>query len=167
MSPGAGQAAGPTLIAEFVGELVTAEDDRRKSLEARGSAVITVSGTLVTLLLGLAALITKAQSFVLSETARQRLSFAVVAFVVAVLLAIASHAPQPARITAAADLKGLVPDLWVREGDFAAKKLTATRLDQLEALQTANDRKALVLLAAVAAQVIAVALLGWTVLGVL
>ena len=159
--------AGPAAIADFIAELVRAEDERRESLDARGSTVISVSGTLVTLLLGLAALVTKAQTFVLPDPARQRLTFAVIAFVVAVLLAIATYVPQPARITDPAALARLLPDLWERTDDFAAKKVTATRLEQLASLQAANDRKALVLLAAVSAQVVAVALLGWTVLGVL
>jgi hypothetical protein len=162
-----GEAEGPALIARFISELVGAEDKRRESLEARGGSVISVSGTLVTLLLGLAALVTEEKSFVLPEAARDRLTFAVVAFVIAVLLAIATYVPQPARITDPTALARIVPDLWERDADFAGKKITATRLEQLASMQATNDGKARALLGAVAAQVVAVALLAWAVVGIL
>jgi hypothetical protein len=167
MSRPDGAPGSPAVFAEFVTELLAAEDKRRESLEARGGSVITVSGTLVTLLLALAALVTKEKAFSLPHAARDRLSFAVLAFVVAALFAIATYAPQPTRITDPAELAGLLPTLWNRGTDFALKKTTATRLEQLRTAQTANDRKARALLAAVTAQVVAVILLAWAVLEIL
>jgi hypothetical protein len=140
---------GRAVFAELIRELLAAEDERRESLEARGGSVITVSGALVTLLLGLAALATKEKSFTLPEAARDRLSIAVFAFVLAALLST------------------LLPTIWDRGTDFALKKATATRLEQLATTQTANDRKARALLGAVAAQVVAVLLLAWAVLALL
>lgn len=155
---------GSDVFAELVQELLAAEEKRRDSLEARGGAVITVSGALVTLLLALTALVTREKTFTLPEAARVRLSFAVVAFVVAALLAIATYIPQPARITDPAQLSELLPTMWDRGSDFALKKVTATRLEQLATMQSANDRKARALLGAISAQVVAVLLLAWAVL---
>jgi hypothetical protein len=157
----------PALFADLVGELLDAEDKRRASLEARGASVITVSGTLVTLLLGLAAVITNDKTFELPAGARDPLSLAVVAFVIAALLAIATAVPQRSRITDPAELGRLLPTIWDRGTDFAFKKATATRLQQLASMQRANDRKALALLGAVIAQVVAVLLLSWAVLEIL
>jgi hypothetical protein len=157
----------PTVFAELVSELLAAEERRQASLEARGSAVITVSGALVTLLLALAALVTEEQTFTLPDAARDRLSLAVVAFVLAALLAIATYAPQAARVTDPAELAKVLPTIWDRGTDFALKKATATRIDQLTTTQAANDRKARALLAAVAAQVVALLLLAWAVLAIL
>jgi hypothetical protein len=162
-----GEADERAIVVEFVRDLVAAEDERRRSLEARGTSVITVSATIVTLLLGLSALVTSQQSFTLPHAARERLTLAVAAFVVAVLLAIATYVPQPARITDPAGLLRTIPKLWDREAEFWRQKITATRLDQLAAMQAANDRKARALLAAVLAQVVAVALLAWAVLSAL
>jgi hypothetical protein len=160
------EGSGP-IFAALVTELVAAEDKRRESLEARGAGVITTSGALVTLLLALAALVTREQTFTLPDAARDSLSLAVAAFVLAALLAIATSAPQRARVTEPAELAELLPALWDRSPDYALKKATATRLEQLETTQTANDRKAFALLAAVAAQVVAVMLLAWAVIRVL
>jgi hypothetical protein len=166
MSPSNAEGS-PAIFAELVIELVAAEDKRRESLEARGNSVITVSGTLVTLLLALAALVTREKTFRLPDAARDRLSIAVLASVLAALLAIATYMPQPARITDPAQLSRLLPSIWDRGTDFALKKATATRLEQLTTTQTANDRKARALLGAVLAQVIAVLLLAWAVLEIL
>ncbi|HEY7077248.1 MAG TPA: hypothetical protein VH418_17855 [Solirubrobacteraceae bacterium] len=160
-------AGSPALFASLVSELLAAEEKRRESLEARGGSVITVSGTLVTLLLGLAALVTKETTFHVPPAARDRLSVAVFAFVAAALLAIATYVPQPARIVDPAGLARLLPTIWDRGGDFALKKTTATRLEQLATTKAANDRKALALLGAVIAQVAALLLVAWAVLEIL
>jgi hypothetical protein len=162
-----GEADSGTVVTDLVRELLEAEDKRCESLESRGSSVITVSGTLVTLLFALAALVTEQEGFTLPDAARDRMSLAVVAFVVAALLAIATNARQPARITDPAALTKLLPELWVRDVDYAKKTATATRLEQLAVTQAANDRKALALLGAITAQVVAVLLLAWSVLALL
>jgi hypothetical protein len=61
----------------------------------------------------------------------------------------------------------LLPTIWDRGGDFALKKTTATRLEQLATTKAANDRKALALLGAVIAQVAALLLVAWAVLEIL
>lgn len=154
----------PTVFAALVVELVAAEDRRRESLEERGRSVITISGTLVTLLLGLAAVVKSRDSFKVVGAARPQLSFAVIAFVVAALLAIGTYAPQSARVTDPGEMSQLLPTYWNQDIDFALKKTTATRLEQLKSAQASNDFKAWLLLGAVAAQVAAVVLLAWAVL---
>ncbi len=80
--------------------------------------MITVTGTLVTLLLGLAALAMKESStFTLVPAARDRLSYAVIVFVLAAVLAIATAVPQPARMTDPAELRSVLPELWRRDAD--------------------------------------------------
>jgi hypothetical protein len=154
---------GGVVFADAVRDLLNVEEQRRQSLEARGVSVITVSGTLVTLLLGLAALVTKRTDFHLTGSARELVTGAVVAFTVAALLAIAAHAPQRERVGDAGELAATLPGLWDEGADFARKKLTATRLELLGATQRANDRRATALLGAMIAQAVAVALLAWAV----
>jgi hypothetical protein len=155
------------VFPEFVKDLLAVEDKRRETLEARGASVITVSGTLVTLLVALGAFVTNRQGFVLSDTTRAPLSVAVIAFVVAALLGIVTYIPQPVRVTDPNALAELLPEYWPKGKEFALKKITATRLDQLASLQKSNDWKAGALLAAVAGQVVAVGALAWTVLAIL
>jgi hypothetical protein len=157
---------GPEIFAGLVAEQLASEEKRRESLEGRGGFVITLSGALVTLVLAIAALVTRQRTFVLPPDARDRLSYAVVAFVIAALLAIATYAPQRTRVTDPAQLAALLPRLWERGADFALKKVTATRVEQLALTQQSNDWKARALLGAVSAQVIAVLLLAWAVLAI-
>jgi hypothetical protein len=77
------------------------------------------------------------------------------------------NTPQRVRITDPAVLSDFLPDLWLCDVDFAMKTATATRLELLAVTQAANYRKALALLGAIAAQVIAVLLLAWSVLAML
>ena len=155
------------VFPDFVKDLLTVEDKRRDSLEARGSSMITASATLVTLLVALGAFVTNRQGFQLPEATRAPLSVAVVAFVVAAVLGIATYIPQPARMTDPVALASLLPEYWPKGKDFAQKKITVTRLEQLATLQRTNDWKARALLAAVAAQLVAVGALAWAVLGLL
>jgi hypothetical protein len=155
------------VFPNFVNDLLTVEDKRRDSLEARGSSMITASATMVTLLVALGAFVTDRDDFQLPEGTKAPLSVAVVAFVVAAVLGTATYIPQPARMTDPVALSRLLPEYWSKGPDFAQKKITVTRLDQLASLQKANDRKAWALLAAVVAQLVAVGALAWAVLGLL
>ena len=154
-----GDGDGDKVYADYVKDLLTAEDARRTTVEGRGAAVITSSGALVTLLLAFAALVTKREDFSLGTATRGLLAVSVVAFVVAALLAMATYAPQPTRIVDATRLKDELRELWDQSADFALKKTTATRLDQLDVSQRANDVKAWLLLAAISAEVLGVLLL--------
>ncbi|TCO56056.1 hypothetical protein [Actinocrispum wychmicini] len=155
------------VFPEFVKDLLAVEDKRRETLEARGASVITVSGTLVTLLVALGAFVPNRQGFVLPDTTRAPLSVAVIAFVVAALLGIATYVPQRVRLTDPNALAELLPGYWPKGREFALKKVTATRLEQLTVLQKGNDWKARALLAAVVGQVVAVGALAWAVLVIL
>lgn len=157
-------ASGGKVVSDLVVEMLAAEDKRRESLEARGRSVITVSGTLVTLLLALAAVGSKGKNFHVPQIAQVGLGLAVVAFIVAALLAIATYVPQPARVTDPAELMDLLPRMWNRGSEFWLQKSTVTRLDQLATTQAVNDKKARLLLGAISVQVLAVLLLAWAVL---
>jgi hypothetical protein len=156
-----------TVFPEFVKDLLTAEEKRRDSLEARGLSVITVSGTLVTLLLAFTALVTKRQEWTLGSPARELLIAAVAAFLLSAVLAISTYAPRSIRMTDAVDLAETLPALWSKGADFARQKTTATRLEELRLCQTVNDWKARALLAAIAVQVIAVMLVAAAVIAIL
>jgi hypothetical protein len=158
---------GQEVFPDFAKDLLAAEDKRRESLEARGTSMITASATLVTLLVALGAFVTNRQGFMLPDATRVPLSIAVVGFVVAALLGIATYVPQPTRVTDPIALTGLLPEYWPKGNDFAQKKVTVTRLEQLATLQKGNDWKARALLAAVVAQVTAVGALASAVFGLL
>lgn len=150
---------GWTVHAEYVKELVSLEETRKDSLEKRGLAVITTAGALVTLLFGLAALSTrKSQTFSLPTPAEISLAIGLGLFFVSACIAIATNVPLPYR---GLDVKLLRRDLecgdWSAPVEAAAQKVTGTRLRVLEDATTKNGRKAKLLLAALAFEVLAVA----------
>lgn len=101
-------------IAELIGEQLQAEAKRKESFEARGFSVITTSGVLVSLLLGLAALVTKSNGFTLTAPARNMLVGALGLFVLAAVAGIVANLPlrysgvAPGMFTAL-----LTPERWV------------------------------------------------------
>ncbi|THA29839.1 hypothetical protein [Streptomyces sp. A1547] len=151
---------------EFVKDLLSAEEKRRESLESRGGAVIGVSGTLVTLLLALSALVRGKAESPLPAAATDRLSIAVLAFTAAALLSMLTYTPQRTRVTDPEALARLLPALWEQGHIHALKKTTAARLEQFKHTQRANDRKGRALGAAVLAQIVGVGALAAAVLAV-
>jgi hypothetical protein len=141
----------------LLGEELERERTRKSSLEARGLAVITTSGTLVTLLFGVAALATKASSFLLSRDLRGTLIAAAVFFVIAGSLAIAANWPVPYYQIEPSSLGILVsPEAWREDGGDARRELSAARLAELGDARLRNEGKARIVVSAMVAEVVAV-----------
>lgn len=147
--------------ADLVTDLLQAENAIVNGLETRGVAVVSTSGALVTLLLGLAGLVTRVQSFHVSPTVLILASLAVVFFLLAGLVAMwinrprKTWRPDPGRLTME------MWDRWNRPYPYdPLKKATATRLALWATAQDLTQKKARALLAALAAQAVAVILLG-------
>jgi hypothetical protein len=148
-------------FAALLDDKVNSERSKKASLEARGLAIITASGTLVTLLLGLAAVLTKAQGFAPSTTARFLLTGAIAAFLVAATLGIYCNIPLRYQEIAPESLKGLTAqEVWAADGRWAQREIAAARLGELMAACDANERKAKVLLLGAGVQVLAIVLTG-------
>jgi len=147
------------VAAAFIGEELDAESGRKSSLESRAIAVITSSGTLVTLLLGLIALVTKSSRFALDRPERWLLSLAALLFVASAALGIVASAPFRYLLVDAKSLTSTVaPNLWSEDGSVLHRELTAVRLAQLEDARSHNESRAEMLVAALAVQVLAVLL---------
>jgi hypothetical protein len=155
------------VFAEYVKEQIDLEDRRRASLETRGSGVITLSGTLVTLLFAISAVATRSPSFVLAGGLKQRLIWSLVAFAVSSLIAIGTLVPLALHTVDAAQLAPEVRKRWDGGVDDARKAIAATRISDLASLQRVNTVKSMLLVAAVTVQVAAVLLLVWSVTGLL
>lgn len=86
------------FLAPLAKEQLQNERQTRSSLVQRASLVITTSGTLVTLLLGAAALVTKSQSFTAPCYVLIEVTVAVVLFVLAALVALVVNWPWSQRV---------------------------------------------------------------------
>ena len=151
------------VFADYVKEQIDLEDKRRASLETRGVGVITVSATLVTLLFGISAVATNQPGFVPAGDIRARLTWALIAFAASSVIAIGTTVPLAISTVDASRLAPEVRKRWDATPDAARKATTATRVADLASLQRVNTIKSVLLLAAVAVQVVAVLLLAWSV----
>src|SRR4051812_3232560 len=81
------------IVAGHVATLLAEEEARQKSLEQRGATILTSSGSLATLLLGLVAIVTKSEDFDLPGLAAGALGLAIVMFTVACIFGVLSNMP--------------------------------------------------------------------------
>lgn len=159
---------GAKTLAGYVTEVVTAEHKRADSIEARGRSVISSAGALVTLLLALAAVGAKSKAVAIPSGAAALIAAAVLCFALAAVAAVATAAPQTAHLVEPAGFEAAIKAAWDRPKDAALKQVTATKVVELADAQRANNRKAIMLAAAVGLEALAVLLLAaavaWTTL---
>jgi hypothetical protein len=153
---------------EFIEQELAVERAKKASLEARGLAVITTSGVLVTLLFAVAAVVTKSPSFTLSQLSRWLLASSALGFVCAATLGILCNAPNRYLQVDPKSLAILLTeDVWGAPGADAQRELTAARLAELSAAQSRNQLKAWAVVFAMCLQVLAVLLTTLAVIDIL
>ena len=142
---------------EFINDELDAQDKRKASFEQRGLAVITTSGTLVTLLFALAALSTReTASFTLPATGRTWLSIALALFFLSALAALVSNAPFIYQAVEADRIRERLREKPPRSADAAARDVAFTRLDALESAKAKNSLKGWALAVAMALEALAI-----------
>jgi len=154
-SPATPPPAGPEY-AKYVEQLVTEQDARKTSIEQRGLAVITTSGTLVTILFALVALLTKAADYHLPVKARGPVGVALIGFVVAGVLGLVTNVPLKYSNIDLSDPDKLFWDHWDSGQSDAQQRIIGTRLNILGQAQANNGRKGWALLTAMSFEVAAV-----------
>jgi hypothetical protein len=145
---------GYEVYAEFIEKLVDAESARRTTLEQKAGAVITTSGTLVTLLFGLVAVLTTKQSFKLPSAAQGWLVGAAFLFAFAAVIALLIGVPRP---YGEADLTiDELAGMWSDPISDARAAVAGLRLQALETGRLRNTAKARMLITAMGIEVVAV-----------
>lgn len=152
---------------EFIQGELGAERVLKSSLETRGSTIITTSGALVTLLFGLAAVVTKSPNFVLPEGTHWLLVVAAALFISAAVLGIVVNAPISYLRVVLDDIAVFVTTrmVWDRDGVEVDRQLTHAQLVELVDVRRRNQTKGWLVVAAMSAQATA-ALLTAIVIGV-
>jgi len=152
---GDGDTAG-SVYAQLIGEQVTEERQIKASLEQRGITVITTSAALVSLLFGLAAVVTANKHFVLPALGRVLLVLALLCFLAAAVQGIRTNWILSYEV-AVDDLKRLAsPQWWDRPSSPAERRAAEVRIAILESARAANDQKAALLQQAMVCEVAAV-----------
>lgn len=150
----------------YIESLLRNQDVRKSSIEQRGLAVVTTSGTIVTLLFGLVALLTRRDDFTFPDTGRSLLLLSLIFFTVAAVLGVVSNAPLD-YTNADLDDDERFWRWWDESSDRSAERITATHLQLFRVAQKRNAWKGGVLIAAIVAEVAAVGSLAATVMIIL
>lgn len=156
------------VIADLIATELEAEQSVAASLQARGLAVISSSGTLVTLLFGLSALATNADHFKLPAAIKPPLCLAAVLLVAAALAGIATNAPRGTRLTALARLRPLLElPYWAYPASSARQEVARTQLSVAEAARKVNRFRARLLLAGITLEIAGIASVTWAVVALI
>lgn len=153
--------------AAFVKELLDAEVARGATMETRAAAIVTASGTLVTLLLALAALVTRVTTFQVPVTALVFAGISAGFFAGSACCAMLAVTPWRAWGLKPACLGSELWERWADEADDAIAKTTATRLALWQQENKLTQRKAASVFTAAVLQFGAVAALAIAVFVVL
>lgn len=154
---------GKTYAAFIEGEL-KAERERRVALDTRGLAVVTSSGTLVTLLAGLGAFVTTNKTFVFPGEAAAPLAVALLAFATAASLGILASRNRYYDVALGETLTGMIEDHWGDDETDARNNVAYINIKSTETLRQGNGRKADLVTAAMFAQLAALVLLSVVIL---
>ena len=155
----------PDIYADYMKSLVDAEVARKTSLEQRGVAVVTTSGTLVTLLFGLIGVITAAKNLSFPTAAHGYLVAAVILFAIAVGVGLAANLPffyEEAEPTA-----NQLSAIWDYTEPGAQAFVIATRLKILSSYRHANAVKGWLVLGGGLVQLAAVVMLVLAILSII
>jgi hypothetical protein len=132
------------------------ERDRRKAFEERAITVITTSGTLVTLMFGLAAVVTSATSFSLPVTARNILAVAAIGFLLAIVAALSANVPLNYMEPTAQGLLDLTEDaMWSADEKIGERAVARLYTKMINRARRMNMIKVRLLVAALVCEVLA------------
>jgi hypothetical protein len=151
---GAGQ-----VYAALVTTRLAEEEGRGRSLQARGLAVVTTSGTLVTLMFVIAQFVLRGKVVTgVPGASRWLLATAAVSFVGAAIAGLLANIPRDTGRPVSRDIAERLKSGWSERAAPAEKTVALDRARQLQKLEDVNDVAAWAVLAGLAAEVLAIAL---------
>jgi hypothetical protein len=146
---------GSTIYLGFMSDLLASEESRKASLEARGIAVITTSGALVSLLLGLITAIKGSKTFIVSASAYAPFLVGGVLFGIAATLGILANVPFLYKSVRPTSLEFATYNLWDDSPEDAELMVASTRIGLYASARKTNTLKAIFVIAGLTAEVAA------------
>jgi hypothetical protein len=147
------------VYASLVAIRLAEEEVRHGSLQARGLAVVTTSGTLVALIFAVAQFALRSRVVAEVPTAsRWLLTIAAGAFVVAAFGGLLANVPRDLGRPVSSEIAGKINSDWSKSTASAEKTVALTRARQLQKLERVNDTAAWYVLIGLATEVFAIAL---------
>jgi hypothetical protein len=151
-------------FADFVVAELKAERERRSTLDARATGVVTTSGTLTALIFAFSAFASTRPGYEASVPALVALMAALVSYVAAASFAVVGSRLLEYDVAEAEDLRQLTAwSSWKEAGDSSGWQITRANINTIETLRTGNNTKAWWVSRALACQVAAILLLAITV----
>jgi hypothetical protein len=150
----------------LVNDALDHEYERRKNLEGKGAVLLTSSGTMVTLILGLTLLVFGKDFVLASHGAIAALCAALVAFVLSATAAIVVQAfAFRYDVVKQDDLDKIVNDdaYWFSTENRATRDSVDISVKTIHSLRKANRIKAWFLLSSLTFQLLAIGLLSWAI----
>jgi hypothetical protein len=145
---------------ESVAAMLTAEFERRKTLEARGTTLMTSSATLIALIFGLTVLVTGKDPVLINRWAVYVLLASLVLFVVAATVGIVVqtylHKYDVVECDFLETLAGTDKE-WSRSADHAVRTNVSQKVHTLCSLRKGNNAKASWVIAGLIVQLMAIA----------
>ncbi|NJP34641.1 hypothetical protein [Micromonospora thermarum] len=142
--------------AAFIEAELKAERDRRTAFDARGVALVTTSGSLVTLLTAVVAFFRVGTDFEFPRSATGPLVFALVALTAAAVAGILASWNRLYEVPKPATLAKLLNDRWAVDSEIAARNFVGTmQVLTIGGLRKGNNWKATCLSLGLVAQVVA------------
>ncbi len=146
---------GSTIYLGFISGLLASEESRKASLETRGIAVITTSGALVSLLLGLIAAIKGSKTFTLPVSANVPFLIGGLLFGIAATLGILANVPFLYKSVKPTALESATADLWDDAPEDAELMVASTQIGLYAGARNTNSLKAIFVLAGLTTEVAA------------
>jgi hypothetical protein len=155
-SSGSGSESGAAVYAAYVTAQVVSQEERKRSFEQRGLAVITTSGVLVSLLFGLTAALTGVAGYHLPHASRGWILAALVCFVAAAVAAILTNVPLKYRGVTADALRKKIDECWQDSAAEAQREVALTEVKVIRRAKERNRLKGWAFIFAIAAEIAAV-----------
>lgn len=153
--PGDGQ-----LWFDFIAAQVTAEHDRRTSVDSRGTSILSTSGVFFTAVFAVGAFVL-GKDFKPDRPTTILVAVALGAFIVAALLAIIATALRGYHVSDVRSLRRMTSDgYWPSAAAVVRRELAATNVTTVKTLRKGNESKALLVTIAASFQWLALAALG-------
>jgi hypothetical protein len=147
------------MFVVLVATRLAEEEGRHGSLQARGLAVVTTSGTLVTLIFAVAQFVLRSRAVVrVPDASRWMLTIAAAVFVGAAICGLVANIPRDLGRPVSSEIAEKIDSEWSKSGVSAEKTVALTRARQLQKLESVNDVAAWAVLAGLATEVFAIAL---------
>jgi len=161
MPPTADASDASEVYQTIVEAALASEEDRTKTVEGRGAAIIRTSTTMLTLIFGLSIIVSGKDYTFKSHYAILFLAIALVAFVIAAVIALIVQVYGPRyRVISTATLESLVENInWNRTADDARRMWINREIETIRTVRHNNDAKATLVHTSLGLEIAAITLL--------